>query len=196
MRTNHHGGECCGVKHIYGMGSGPAASTYFANTTNLTSLQALILAMANWDEEVIGEVDEEEDDLLNNGRVKEVILTDNQMTNGWPEALAELGFKKVASFLNSNSDNICHVFYHHPALTLYGDHPQPARVTVREVEVPGPPVRAEVREILVEYFPNFRESGRGRPYSSALEVRDAHPLVRRIERRTVFSDGSITWEDI
>ena len=161
-----------------------------------TKLEALKGIIEEYDGYILNEDADDEDPQYNDHRVKEVVLADYQMGAGWPEALAELGFKQVASFLNSNSDNVCHVFYHHPDLTLYGDQPQPARVTVREVEVPGPPARLQVRPVLVEYFPNFRVGGRGRPFSSVQEVRQHSPLVRRIERRTVFSDGSITWEDI
>ena len=189
MYTDDHGGECCGIKHIYTMGSRPTVNNTFRRFDG-TSLECLKRAIESYDEERLDDEDDDDDDdepRYNNGRVKEVVLADYQMNNGWPEALAELGFKKVASFLNSNSDNVCHVFYHHPNLTLYGDQPQPV---VAPVAAP-----IERSAVLVEYFPNFRVGGRGRPFSSLQEVREHAPLVRRVDRRTVFSDGTIEWED-
>jgi len=137
-------------------------------------------------------------------RVLEVVTaqdtddTDTQQTENWEATLVELGFQKVSSFVNSNSGNVCTVWHKHPELTLYGEERQPGRVeqvervVEREVEVPA---REEVRPVLVEYCPNFRRNGRGGMFSSAEEVRAAHPLVRRIDRRTVFSDGTVTWEN-
>lgn len=196
MRKTAHGGECCGIWHIHDMGMSPNNNDVNGRQ-RITKEERLRELIESLDGEVIySDFDDEDDDndrTYNNGRVKEVVLADYQL-DGWQDKLIEMGFKLVASFLNSNSGNVCYVFYHHPDLTLYGDEPQPARTQVRVVEVP---VRMPIERaaVLVEYFPNFRVGGRGRPYSSLQEVREHAPLVRRIDRRTVFNDGTVEWED-
>jgi hypothetical protein len=193
MHKTPHGGECCGIWHIHGMGYGPTENEGSPQNpvTKEARLRELIDSLdfqRTYDEDDI----DDDAPIYNNGRVKEVVLADYQLA-GWQDKLIEMGFKKVASFLNSNSENICHVFYHHPDLTLYGNEQQPGRPQIREVEVP---VRMPIERsaVLVEYFPNFRVGGRGRPFSSLREVREHAPLVRRIDRRTVFNDGTVEWE--
>lgn len=194
MRKTPHGGECCGIWHIHGMGIGPTAVENIGRQ-RITKEERLRELIQSLDGEIIYDDDDDINDTTtyNNDRVKEVVLADYQLA-GWQDKLIEMGFKLVASFLNSNSGNTCYVFYLHPDLTLYGNEQQPGRPQIREVEVP---VRMPIERsaVLVEYFPNFRVGGRGRPFSSLQEVREHAPLVRRIDRRTVFNDGTVEWED-
>jgi len=185
-----HGGSCCGISHVADINGSPTSSNVF-NTYNGTSRACLERAITAHGR--------------NASRVLEVVTaqdvdgdgTGTNQTENWEATLVELGFQKVSSFVNSNSGNVCTVWHKHPELTLYGEDRQPGRVeqvervVERVVEVPA---RQEVRAVLVEYCPNFRATGRGRMFSSVEEVREAHPLVRRIDRRTVMSNGVTIWE--
>lgn len=185
---NGHGGRCCGISHAWGIGTSPYASNrcYGVAGNSRECLERVIQnhhgTNASRVLEVVTAEDEEDEEIL--------------QTSAWEDTLVELGFHKVSSFINSNSGNRCTVWHKHPNLTLYGNERQPGHVRVQEIEVPGPPVREERRVILTEYFPNFRASGRGRPFSAVEEVRAAHPLVRTIERRDVYNDGSIEWSQV
>lgn len=184
MDYNEHGGRCCGISHAWSIGNTPAVTSRFEGhlVTAEQRLRRVIATHGTHAERVLEVVTAEGED--------------TSQTTAWEDTLVELGFQKVSSFLNGNSQNVCTVWHKHPALTLYGNERQPGQVRVQEVEVPGPPVRQERRVILTEYFPNFRATGRGRPFSAVEEVRQAHPLVRTIERRDVFNDGSIEWTTI
>ena len=179
-----HGGSCCGISHVWGIGRSPMARN------NLNGYQG---NSRDCLDRVIR---------LNHGteafRVLEVVTAQDvddegsgtNQTEDWEDTLVELGFQKVSSFVNSNSYNVCTVWHKHPELTLYGE--------LRYVEGLPPAMqeaRAEVRPVLVKYCPNFRATGRGRMFSSAEEVRISYPLVRQIDRRTVYSDGSTVWEE-
>jgi len=186
MLYRSHGGGCCGISHVSSIGVSPIAANRYGifSGSSRQCLERIITTHGTTTPRTLEVVTAEGD-----GR--------NQ-TSAWEDTLVSLGFQKVTSFINSNSNNVCTVWHRHPELTLYGEESQPERVeqveriVEREVEVPA---REEVRPILVEYCPNFRATGRGRMFSSAEEVREAHPLVRRIDRRTVMSDGTVSWED-
>jgi len=194
MQLATHGGYCCGIMHVYGMDSSPdKRNTDMNGTRHLTGGQALARTI-----ELILPVH-------NAGRVIEVTTAESlypydeeeeeeeeeRQTSNWSQELINQGFVAVSSFLNSNSGNRVTVWHRHPNLTLYGNVPQPAAP-----QTPAPePARPEVRDILVEYCPNFRLNGRGRMFSSVQEVRNQYPLVRQIDRRTVRSDGTIIWEE-
>lgn len=45
----------------------------------------------------------------------EVVLTDHQLKQGWLSVLRKAGFVRGPRFRNSNSGNICNVFYHYDA---------------------------------------------------------------------------------
>ena len=175
MEYRSHGGYCCGLWHVYGMGESPNEpnSNYAgARTPNGgTALESMITNLLP---------------AYNRQRVIEVCTasngTDYRQTENWSEELTRQGFKAVCSFHNSNSGNRVTVWHYHPELTLYGDTPQAE-------------ARQEVRPLLVEYCPNFRLSGRRGMFSSLEAVREQYPLIRQIDRRTVFSDGTITWEE-
>lgn len=176
MRWTNHGGGCCGIMHVSDMNYGPADSNDDHTGRNGRSRECLT--------RILTHVLPRE----NNQRVVEVTTSsENDQTENWTEELLAHGFRRVCSFYNSNSGNTVTVWHKHPNLVLYGDAPQPF--------MPPPPIRPEVRPVLVEYCPNFRANGRGSMFSSAEEVRAEYPLIRQIDRRTVFSDGSVTWEE-
>ena len=187
MQLETHGGNCCGIMHVYGMDASPdernTDSTGIRHQTGTSALARTIeLALP----------------VHNAGRVIEVTTAESpedepedRQTSNWSQELINQSFVAVSSFLNSNSGNRVTVWHRHPDLTLYGNVPQPAAP-----QAPAPePARPEVRDILVEYCPNFRLNGRGRMFSSVQEVRNQYPLVRQINRRTVRSDGTIIWEE-
>jgi len=88
--TNNHGGRCCGVTHIAGIGSGP-----YWDGKSKTFLSSFSFSRSH---------------------LYEIVLTDHQMEH-LPKTLAkmkQLKFKRVSRFLNSNSGNYCNVFHKHP----------------------------------------------------------------------------------
>ncbi len=176
MEYRAHGGYCCGLWHVFGMDESPnSPNTGYDGRRRISGAEALTSMLRGLLPEG------------NSGRVIEVTTTsEGGQTDNWSAELTQQGFKAVCSFRNSNSRNTVTVWHYHPELTLYGDVPQP-----------GAPVEArqEVRPLLVEYCPNFRLSGRRGMFSSPEAVREQYPLIRQIDRRTVFSDGTITWEE-
>jgi hypothetical protein len=91
MDMVEHGGQCCGIRTIFGFDHGTVAE-----------LDAHIARL---------------DDMTNIGgvgatRMVEVVLSERQVTPGvWPRHLAERGFRLVSRFLNANSGRKCYVFH-------------------------------------------------------------------------------------
>ena len=113
MEVSDHGGECCGVSHIFGFGSRPSNYSDSCNDPSccpprkdqLTKLQKLddIISKANRD--------------YPKGRLYEVALTVDQ-TEAWHDPLTERGFFLGPRFLNQNSGNAVQMYYYRtgPAL--------------------------------------------------------------------------------
>ena len=184
MTLINHGGACCGMRHIAWMGQGPEDDDG-PNRRDITKAAILDEILETFEREygLTGVND--------SGRVIEVVLTDNQCRGDWPRHLLQKGFKKVARFRNRNTGNICNVFYYYAGweqneLQLFGHE-------VDEVLIPAP--LPEVRQVLVEYFAHLRTAGRKGPFSNDLEARIAFPRCRTFDRRTVYSDGAVIWED-
>lgn len=83
-----HGGECCGMSHIYDMGE---------------------------TKETLRVVDRTLRDLPTNHLV-EIVLTDRQIkrNKSIPKGLKKRGFKLVSRFYNDNSGNYCNVLHRYP----------------------------------------------------------------------------------
>lgn len=108
MYTENHGGDCCGRKHIFELGS------YGPTLARVARLQDLLT-----DDDSYHEDDEGYLEYYNNAHhCVEVTLTSAQATwiapdtgKIWDDVLTkELGFKRVFAFKNPNSGNIVYVY--------------------------------------------------------------------------------------
>lgn len=101
MNFAHHGGHCCGVKHVYGFFGPPDEMEYGADgrrSKKLTHLKRYIRQYGM----IRGK----------RGKLFEVILTDGQIT-AYPEWIPELkalDFRLVSRFHNSTGE-WCNVFH-------------------------------------------------------------------------------------
>lgn len=88
MERGYHGGNCCGIQHVYSFGS--------FNITNQRDL-AIRINQCKSDRKTIPLI--------------EVALTQAQCENGWEGYLVnEVGFRKVATWLNPNSGRVVSLF--------------------------------------------------------------------------------------
>lgn len=199
----NHGGGCCGMKHIHG----------FAAYT-LEQKRQLI--------DFIDEVTEEDDDKQG---CLEVVLTDYQMMTGagyppgrerggdnalsftyygWAPHMAELGFKLVARFQNSNHGNWCNVLHlHYNQVAGYGGLPLPyewdeaaPRAGGRAGNVrPAAPPAPVVPHIVFTLWHNvYRGDRRGAGYPSIIAAREQR-AVGRVDRLDVYSDATTRWTE-
>ena len=90
MLISNHGGNCCGVNHLYN----------FYSPLNFTADHVSALR------ERVSRVRE--------GVSIEVVLTDAQSAQ-WAPSLVKIGFKPVFRFRNSNSRRLLTVFFYHPS---------------------------------------------------------------------------------
>jgi predicted house-cleaning noncanonical NTP pyrophosphatase (MazG superfamily) len=113
FETEDHGGECCGVSHIFNFT--PLTSVlnrttrhYESKTLNDEEMEKMISnKMLSQIQDII-EHKEDEDDPDEFGHLFEVVLTDKQMVNFAP-LLQKMGFVRVYRFLNDNSTNYCNL---------------------------------------------------------------------------------------
>ena len=123
MQIHFHGGECCGVKHITGFYSQPNDTAYPKPETDKRNHDANgDNVRSDWDfcweplpnqtyrERLVAYIN-----FLKRVRPSgaiELTLTGCQLNiYGWAPILAELGFKKVVEFWNSNSGDRVSIFY-------------------------------------------------------------------------------------
>jgi hypothetical protein len=106
MEVEHHGGGCCGMRHLYEFGfSGPIANF----------IRSFERKMKSYDRGVALREGQTPRNIL-----CEAVLTDQQLNvvaaNGltWVQVLREAGFRRVSRFRNGNSDNMCNVFHYTP----------------------------------------------------------------------------------
>lgn len=106
MQIVNHGGQCCGIFHIYGMQNDPNSQQPGAGF-GVTRLQHLNTLIEGWRVAYA----------TRQPRLLEITLIDAQ--SAWFEPLRELGFSMTMSFLNGNTQNRVYTFHHHPDLTVY-----------------------------------------------------------------------------
>lgn len=127
MKMTFHGGNCCGIKHISGMGEGPDKLCFGKNETEpRTEYIEGEEVSSEWD--VFSEsrpVESGEDRLkamlnyLSQWRSKGIVeitlvlmeSDSNFSQRAWVPVLEKLGFREVNSCFNSNSGNIVHVYH-------------------------------------------------------------------------------------
>lgn len=111
MEITEHGGECCGISHVYGFGPEP-------NDGRIKDLKAYIKHSADFIERTVEAYNPQTGDYYEKdafpgvetlGHVIEVALTDDQMVAGWAKELKKLGFSKPFRALNDNSGNYVNV---------------------------------------------------------------------------------------
>lgn len=110
MEYDQHGGQCCGISHVFNLGSTP----------NKKRLLDMISAAIEETAENHYEYNEEGDVIVLDvygkrvrkfGHCIEVSLTDTQM-EFWAPTLKELKFKLGPRFLNDNSGNHVTILYY------------------------------------------------------------------------------------
>jgi len=140
MQLVFHGGKCCGIKTIYGLGYGPNAPTAIQ-----PALEALPKRddrdQCGWDcssedrffheeapkESATDRLDRYIDYMKRRRpcNIVEIVIAirndnfDWSCQRFWPDVLKEKGFKEVNRHLNSNSGNTCAVFH----LNIDEDYP-------------------------------------------------------------------------
>lgn len=99
MLIDDHGGNCCGIKHLFYF---PADYNGDRDAFLKSELEGICEYFDNYD-------DEDYSPDTWQGAV-EVVLASYQLEE-WRKVVEDYGFKEVFSFHNSNSGNRCHVFY-------------------------------------------------------------------------------------
>lgn len=93
IRTRNHGGQCCGIDHVFNFNKGSEKNDILELTNVLASIDSRRPSQ---------------------GLLTEVVLTTSQLRD-MPELvkyLKETGFVLVTRFKNENSRNICNVFHY------------------------------------------------------------------------------------
>lgn len=98
---SEHGGHCCGVQHLHNFYNENAS---YATVTgeNISHLK-----------DVIESFDEEFEDNSGGYGALEVVLNLFLMDLGWDKVLQDLGFEKLYSWINGNTENECTLFMYH-----------------------------------------------------------------------------------
>lgn len=101
MRYYPHGGDCCGMTHIFNF---PKCRDKNEMEFNLR----IVMERA-----MLKQVHEDEDDSDGSDRVHlyEAVLIQQQLDQGWKDVVEEYGFECVNRFVNENSGNTCYVYH-------------------------------------------------------------------------------------
>lgn len=197
LQVDHHGGCCCGMKHLYNFGE--------EDEFNIEDIRDILQRLGLY------------------GRAVEVILNEDQLDENPTalQALADLGFVLDLCWHNENSGNACFRFtkadrrYRFDNVAqwngmisdarLQGSLPQitdqttPFRHTLVGGEpfpVPAPPADEEFpTAVLQTYHCVFRNGNRGAGYDTITLARENLGRRTRIDMRTIYSDGSIVWSE-
>jgi hypothetical protein len=132
LGVRYHGGQCCGMTHISGFPESPATTCGAVLAKTVAEIQEYnarqrtdYYGVPRWHarpEESAGDrlkalirciTHGDPGSIYSSGRTRgciEVTLIDSQLLN-WGEFLEGLGFKKVNSFINSNSHRRVHVLH-------------------------------------------------------------------------------------
>lgn len=116
-----HGGNCCGIKTIFGFATNPADGVPAMTGSQLKSLVPASVFGGSLPAQTCGERFEAYmayQQRLQSKGIIEVVLIDCQITN-WQSLLDKHDFKETFSAKNSNSGNIVHVFH-----MAYGPKPR------------------------------------------------------------------------
>ena len=165
LNMAHHGGRCCGIKHLKDFDSAIRIDDKVGHIRDVMT--------AWWSRE-----DQTNGGDPNDGRVVEATLTDEQLaiTPEWAPALRTVGFVPVSRFLNSNSDNMVTVFHYHIRgdVTLFLDD-------VPHWDLPYTPPALPLPAVVSFYYVNVYRSGPGIGRFGSLENCNApRSAVRRI----------------
>lgn len=117
LQVATHGGNCCGAKHIHTFPYDDVLTAAWSLEQRIGWINSAVeecIYQTNYDACGCGDTDCEDcasdkSDITKWHVLCEVILNESQ-TVEWQESLEACGFKKVFSFLNSNTDNQCYLF--------------------------------------------------------------------------------------
>lgn len=103
--VNAHGGNCCGICHIYDL-TGESSNDCGEDPFCPETFKKVV------------ENNYRERDIDGSSRLLEVVVTDLQMENNpdIQESLDELGFRYVSKFRNINSGNICRIYHKYKSI--------------------------------------------------------------------------------
>lgn len=111
MSTKTHGGDCCGISHVYGL-------NYLSNSQGRlkSSRKSWFLDQCNYAYRMnarrrIGlfwNCNPDSPDLTGNHSIQ--VTLQHQQLHKWKTILQELGFEKVYEFTNANSSNVVSVW--------------------------------------------------------------------------------------
>jgi hypothetical protein len=115
-----HGGKCCGIKHIFGLGHGPDSYADEKGESPAPPDEARGFYNSPYDFYTPAAPYEKTIDRLDRylayikekrpEGVVEVVISDYQFLH-WREPLLERGFRLVTTFRNSNSKNKCEIYH-------------------------------------------------------------------------------------
>lgn len=100
LKQSGHGGNCCGISHIYNFGVN-------ASEDQKRLLDRLLACSS----ERFGDEDPEEHWWDGESLIIEAVLSQRQ-TKAWEPILLSKGFKVVNSFFNPNSHNECTIYHY------------------------------------------------------------------------------------
>jgi hypothetical protein len=192
MNIDDHGGQCCGIRHIYAM--------------DHSSVDELDRYISNLDRaNNVGGPD--------SGRLIEIVLSERQVTGegnggwhhsvrdagGWPAVLAARGFRLVSRFNNANSGRNCYIFHRVPHFMSIRNQDLPfdwhhnrGAVNLgvggpgRAAPAPAPAPDHNRVIASVVTFHNVLQAGRSDAgYSTRDAARAKAPRARRIDRKTI-----------
>lgn len=126
-----HGGGCCGISHIHGFGGSGAISKRNGSSgpKNADEAEARIrFLISKYWKDTGRRLDDKK------SRLYEIVLKTSQCKQ-WQPIIERIGFVKVTDFLNTNSNNRCHVFHLAIGPTNMGPYISPYR---EEPEGPVP----------------------------------------------------------
>lgn len=170
MIIDHHGGECCGRRHLHGMNGATTASIRGVMQRN---------------------------SLLNNGANKLTEIVVSEENDDLDELRAEIvaaGFVLVAEWDNCSGSR-CYMYLHANDWRAF---PNGAAVDivppVAPAPPPPPPRPAPAPRVVASTYHNVLAAGRSEAgWQTFDQARDAAPRARSIDRKDVYASGAVRW---
>ena len=165
MAVNGHGGECCGINHSH---------SYYGTLDH--KKKQLDSDVSN----------------IRRGVLCEVVLTDDQLFDGFAGYLFQKGFRLVSRFVNSNSFHFVNVFHYHinPLPISLDTLPFP-------VEAPKEPIFGPLPDGYVPAFGELvRIRGRGESNWSYAGKGDRRGITTSVQSCGYLGALRVPWDNI